>query len=70
MRKCDEDRKECFPEMQKLKKVTLQGKKLTVGKNAFKNTAKKATVKWPKGMKAKEKNKLKKALKKQGLKVK
>lgn len=53
----------------KLKKVILKGNVLTsVKKQAFKNTAKKVTVKWPKGLKGKEKNKLKKTLKKGGLK--
>lgn len=62
--------KNAFSKCSNLKKVILKGKKLTVGKKAFKGTAKKATVKWPKGIKAKDKSKIRKALKKQGLKVK
>ncbi len=65
--------KKAFANCSKLNKVIIKGKALKnkgIGKQAFSKTAKKATVKWPKGLKSKDKNKLKKAIKKAGLKVK
>ena len=63
--------KKAFYNCKKLKKVTIKGKALsTIGKQAFQKTAKKVTVKWPKGLKAKQKNNLKKKLKKAKMKVK
>ena len=63
--------KNAFEGCKKLKKVTLQSKVLkSVKGKAFKGTAKKVKVKWPKGLKAKEKNKLKKMFKKAKMKVK
>ena len=65
--------KKAFANCPKLNKVIIKGKALKnkgIGKQAFSKTAKKATVKWPKGLKSKDKNKLKKAIKKAGLKVK
>lgn len=65
--------KKAFFNCPKLNKVILKGKVLTnksFGKQAFKKTAKKATVKWPKGLKGKSKTQLKKAIKRAGLKVK
>lgn len=63
--------KNAFSGCSKLKTVIVQGKALkSINKNAFKNTAKKATVKWQKAMKAKQRKKLAAAMRKQGLKIK
>lgn len=63
--------KNAFKQCKKLKKVILKGTALKkVQGGAFKNTAKKAAVKWPKGLKGKKKNALKNKLKKAGLKIK
>lgn len=64
--------KKAFFKCPKLNKVTLKGKALTdkgVGSKAFAKTAKKASVKWG-PVKGKARTKLKKKLKKAGLKVK
>lgn len=63
--------KNAFSGCSKLKTVIVQGKVLkSINKNAIKNTAKKAMVKWQKAMKAKQRKKLAAAMRKQGLKIK
>lgn len=62
--------KNAFKQCGRLKKVIITGtaiKKVQGG--AFKKTAKKAKVKWPKGLKGKKKSALQKKLKKAGLKI-
>ncbi len=64
--------KKAFFQCSKLNKVIIKGKALKdkgVGNSAFKKTAKKASVKWG-GVKGKARTKLKKKLKRAGLKVK
>lgn len=65
--------KKAFFNCPKLNKVTIKGKGLTrkaIGRQAFKKTAKKVTLKLPKGLKGKNKTQLKTAFKKAGMKVK
>lgn len=53
-KKCQKDWKECLCKLQKAEKVTIKSKKInTIGKNAFKNINKNATVKVPKAQKKK-----------------
>lgn len=63
--------KQAFKSCKKLKTVKITGKALkTVKSGAFKNTAKSVKVKWPKALSKKQRSRLTKMLKKQGLKTK
>ncbi len=63
--------KQAFKSCKKLKTVKITGKALKMVKSgAFKNTAKSVKVKWPKSLSKKQRSRLTKMLKKQGLKTK
>lgn len=63
--------KQAFKSCKKLKTVKITGKALKMVKSgAFKNTVKSVKVKWPKSLSKKQRSRLTKMLKKQGLKTK